>query len=163
MCNEDNSLVSTITLKGHVFGTIEYKNGVVTHFDFPNTILKTGKRVLPVVLTNQIGDTFALYVTKMLFGDGGTDGGVKKYVSAERNGLFGVVQLAKPVIATIDSLLPTQAAFTSVIRYEDAVGLTLNEMALQMSNGDLYSLVTFNDFTKTEDMQITYQWKIMVV
>lgn len=158
-----NDMSETITLKGHVFGQIEYKSGVVTHFDFPNTILKTGKRVLPITLTNQIGATFNMYVTKMLFGDGGTDGGVKKFVNSDRNGLFGVVQLSKPVIATIDTLLPTQAVFTSVVRYEDAVGLTLNEMGLQMSNGDLYSQVTFEDFTKTEDMQITYQWKIMVI
>ena len=153
-------MIETQSVKGHVFFDIEYKDGHKEKIDFPNTVLINGKRVAPLVLANQIGNTFDYYVTKMLFGDGGTDSGTKKYVSANRNGLFGVTRLAKPVVATIDNLLPTQVNFTSVVKFEDAVGVILNEMALQMSNGDLYSMTTFSDLTKTDEMQITITWQI---
>ena len=36
----------------------------------------------------------------------------------------------------------------------------LNEMALQMANGQLYSMTTFPDLNKTEDMQITFNWRL---
>ena len=94
----------------------------------------------------------------MIFGDGGTTAGVKKTVNASRTGLFGITQLTKPVTSIIDDLNPKQASFTSVITFEDINNVTINEMALQMSNGDLYSMVTFPDFTKTAEMQITWNW-----
>ena len=68
--------------------------------------------------------------------------------------MFGVTRLSKPALSNIDGAMPTQVIFTSVIKYDEVVGVTLNEMALQMANGDLYSMTTFSDLNKTEDMQI---------
>lgn len=153
-------MIETQSIKGHVFFDIVFKDGHCEKIDFPNTVLTNGKRVAPLVLANQIGDRFDYYITKMLFGDGGTDSGTKKYVAAGRNGLFGTTRLAKPVVATIDNLLPSQVNFTAVVKFEDAVGVTLNEMALQMSNGDLYSMTTFSDLTKTDEMQLTITWSV---
>ena len=121
---------------------------------------KNGRRVLALTLANQLGSEFQFYITRMLFGDGGTQGGVKKYVNGSRNGLFGVTRLSKPVLANLDSVIDTQVIFTSVITYEEAIGVVLNEMALQMANGDLYSMVTFSDFTKSAEMQVTFNWRI---
>jgi hypothetical protein len=153
-------LESRVDVYGHVFGVIDYKDGRSEKFDFPNTILRGGRRALALGLANQIGDAFEFYVTRMMFGDGGTFGGVKKFVNADRNGLFGVTRLSKPVIANIDINVPTQVIFTSVITFDEAIGVVLNEMALQMANGDLYSMVTFPDLSKTEEMQITWNWHI---
>ena len=99
----------------------------------------------------------------MLFGDGGTQSGVKKYVNAGREGLFGVTRLSKPVISSIDGSIPTQVILTSVIKFDEIIGVTLNEMALQMADGDLYSMTTFADLNKTEDMQLTLNWKLNFV
>jgi hypothetical protein len=99
----------------------------------------------------------------MLFGDGGTSGGVPKYVDTSRNGLFGITRALKPVIVTIDPTLPSQVVFTSVLDYEEANGFQINEMALQMNNGDLYSMSTFADLNKTSSMQITWNWKLSFV
>ena len=115
------------------------------------------------MLANQLGDTFSFYITRMIFGDGGTVGGVKKYVNSDRNGLFGTTRLSKPVLANIDGTLPTQVIFTSVILYAEAVGVALSEMAIQMSSGDLYSMTTFPDLTKTEEMQIMYNWRLSFI
>jgi hypothetical protein len=153
-------LESTVNVYGHVYGVIDYKDGRSEKFDFKNTILRGGRRALALGLANQIGDAFEFYVTRMMFGDGGTFNGVKKFVNADRNGLFGVTRLSKPVIANIDINVPTQVIFTSVITFDEAVGIVLNEMALQMANGDLYSMVTFPDLSKTEEMQITWNWHI---
>lgn len=138
----------------------EYKDGTREVIDVQNTVLRNGRRALARVLSNNLNEVFDFYVTRMLFGDGGTLSGVKKFVDAARQGLFGTTRLAKPVIANVDNSIPTQVIFTSVIAFDEAVGITLNEMALQMANGDLYSMTTFSDLTKTEEMQITFNWRL---
>jgi hypothetical protein len=149
------------------FGNIEiikeWKNGKKDYLNIKNTILHSGRRALALGLANGIGDSFQFYITRMLFGDGGTTGGEKKFVEANRNGLFGVVQLSKPVLANIDNAIATQVILTSVMSYDEAVGITLNEMALMMANQDLYSMTTFPDLNKTEDMQITFNWRISFI
>lgn len=149
--------------KGDVDLIIDYKNGKQETKYIRNTILRNGRRSLAKALANQIGAEFDFYITRMLFGDGGTNEGVKKYVNADRSGLFGVTRLSKPVLATIDPTIPTQAIFTTVITFDEAVGVVLSEMALQMANGDLYSMTTFPDLTKTEEMQITFNWRLNFV
>lgn len=152
--------LTSITPKGDVDIIIDYKNGERTSKYIKNTILRNGRRALALSLTNQIGSSYNYYITRMLFGDGGTQDGVKKYVNSDRNGLFGVTRLSKPVIATVDPTITTQAIFTSVMTFEDGVGVVFSEMALQMATGDLYSMTTFSDLTKTEDMQITFNWRL---
>lgn len=152
-----------IIAKGDVERIIKWKDGRRDHYSFHNTVLKGGRVALVKSLTNNIGSSYEFYITRMLFGDGGTQGGVKKFVDASRNGLFGVTRVSKPVISSIDPSVTSQAIFTSIIKFDEAVGVTLNEMALQMKNGDLYSLTTFPDLTKTEEMQITWNWRIQMV
>lgn len=150
-------------LTGEVEAIIDYLDGsrkIIGYDEIPNTVLKGGRQSLAKTLANKIGASFNFYVTRMLFGDGGTYNGVKKYVNYDRNGLFGTTRLSKPVLANIDSTTPTQVIFTSVIGYDEVVGVVLNEMALQMSNGDLYSMTTFPDLTKTAGMQITFNWRL---
>lgn len=152
-----------IQLTGDVQRIIEWRDGRIEEFEFRNTILKSGRQALAKVLAGDIGDEFAFYITRMLFGDGGTQGGVKKYVNAGRNGLFGTTRLSKPVISNIDNSVPEQVILTSVIRFDELVGVTINEMATQMANGDLYSMTTFPDLSKTADMQITWNWRFNFV
>lgn len=155
---EENTIV-----KGSVEAFIEWTDGRTETFNVSNVILKTGRQALAKVLAGDIGDAFSFYITKMLFGDGGTQGGVKKYVDAGRNGLFGVTRLSKPVISNIDNSVPEQVILTTVIRFDELVGVTINEMATQMANGDLYSMTTFPDLNKTEDMQLTFNWKYLFI
>lgn len=150
----------TIRPVGDVGILTEYRNGTREMLNVQNTVLLAGRRALTSSLAGNIDDTYQFFINRMLFGDGGTQGGVKKYVDAGRDGLFGVTQVSKPVLANIDSYIPTQAIFTSVIKFDEAVGITLNEMALQMANGDLYSMTTFPDLSKTSDMQITFNWRL---
>jgi hypothetical protein len=114
-------------------------------------------------MSGSVGNDFNFFVSRMLFGDGGTTGGVPKYVNTERNGLFGITRASKPVIATIDPSFPSQVTFTSVVSYSEANGYNLNEMALQMNTGDLYSMTTFPDLGKTALMQITFNWGLSFV
>lgn len=151
---------NSLRSKGDVEIIKLYRTGEEEIVDVRNTILLGGRRALASALANVLGGGFNFYVTRMLFGDGGTTEGVKKYVNANRNGLFGVTRLSKPTLANLDTSVPAQVIFTSVIRFDEGVGLTLNEMALQMANGDLYSMTTFPDLNKTEDMQITFNWRL---
>ena len=151
----------SLKVTGDVEIIVESKDGSTVVYDVKNTVLLTfWTSLLVKSLANSIGSTYDFYITRMIFGDGGTMDGVKKFVNAGREGLFGVTRLSKPAIANLDSTIPAQAIFTSVIRFEDAVGVTLNEMALQMANGQLYSMTTFPDLSKTEDMQINFNWRI---
>lgn len=155
-------MISTDQVKpvGNVWIIKDWKDGRRDITDVQNTVLLAGRRALANSLANSIGDSYQYYITRMLFGDGGTVDGVKRYVNAGRDGLFGTTRVSKPALSNIDGSIPTQVIFTSVIRYDEAVGVTLNEMALQMANGSLYSMTTFPDLNKTEDMQITFNWRL---
>jgi hypothetical protein len=149
-----------IRSKGDVEIITEWLDGRKEIREIRNTILLAGRRALASCLANAIGDSFKFFITRMLFGDGGTTEGVKKFVNANRQGLFGVTRLSKPVLANLDTSVPAQVIFTSVIKFDEAVGITLNEMALQMANGQLYSMTTFPNLNKTEEMQITWNWRL---
>lgn len=149
---------------GEVEMIIEYADGreplVKT---FKNSVVNTGRNALASTLANNIGDSFQLFISRMLFGDGGTVGGTPRYVTSDRNGLFGTTQASKPVIASIDPNNTSQVVFTSVLTYTDANGVNLNEMALQLNTGNLYSMATFPDMGKTSMMQITWNWRLSFV
>ena len=149
-----------ITCKGTVEIITEYENGLIENKLINNAVLKTGRNALTSALANNIGSSFDFYISKMLFGDNGTNGGVPKVVDTNRNGLFGVTRASKNVIASIDPVINSQVVFTSVLTSSDANGYTINEMALQMNNGDLYSMATFEGQSKTSSAQITFNWKI---
>jgi len=154
----------SIKIYGEVERIIEYKNSSRKDIlVFKNTILTTGRQAMARTLGNFVGDTPQFFITRMIFGDGGTQDGAKKYVNEGRNGLFGVTMLTKPVIASLDPDITTKVIFTSVINFDEANDVALNEMALQMASGDLYSMVTFNDLNKSSEMQITFNWRLNFV
>jgi hypothetical protein len=145
---------------GFVKGTIFYKNGNIEEINFKNAVLRKGREALAKSITNNIGESFNFYINRMIFGDGGTIGGAPRQVSTTRTGLFGVTRANKPLIAGVNSQIPYQAVFTSVLAYSDANGYLINEMGLQMNNGDFYSLATFPGLNKTEQMQVVWNWSI---
>lgn len=152
-----------VTCLGEVEMVIDYLDGRQEVQVVPNSVLRAGRSALASTLANQLGTEFSFYVTRMLFGDGGTKSGVKRYVDGDRNGLFGVTRLSKPVLSNLNTNSTTQVIFTSVINFDEAVGVVLNEMALQMASGDIYSMTTFADLTKTAEMAITFNWRISYV
>lgn len=156
--------VEQIKPVGVIQRTIEYNDGRPTEvITFKNTVLKNGRIALAKSLANEIGSTYDFYIVRMLFGSNGTAGGVPKYVDENRNGLYGLTTLSKPILSSLDPNQTTQVIFTSVIAYSEANGTPLNEMALQMNNGQLYSMRTFPDLTKTDHMQITWSWALNFV
>lgn len=152
-----------VTIKGVVQMITEFRDGTKETREFPNTILRKGREALARSLANDVGSSYDYFISRMLFGDGGTSGGTLKSVETQRNGLFGITRASKPVISNVDANIPSQVIFTSVLTFDDANGYAINEMALQMSNGDLYSMVTFADLNKTEVMQVTFNWRLSFV
>ena len=158
-----NEVNQTIAPMGEVEIIITYNDGREEEKIVHNTVLRKGREALAASLANEIGDAFDFYINNMLFGDGGTNSGVPKHVNSERNGLFGITRATKSAIATIDPNTPSQVVFTSILGFDDANGYTINEMALQMNTGDLYSMATFADLGKTSSMQITWNWRLSFV
>jgi hypothetical protein len=148
---------------GWVEAVIEYKDGRKDTLRFNNSVMRRGRAALAAALSNSLSDGFNFYVSRMIFGDGGTSGGVPKFVDTNRNGLYGLTRASKPVVASVDPTTPSKAVFTSVLTFNDANGYALNEMALVMNSGDLYSLATFPDLNKTDAMQITWSWSVNFV
>lgn len=151
------------TCKGTVEVVVDYKDGKRKVINFNNTILRTGRAALASALANRVGDDFDYFISKMIFGDGGVVGSVPKQVDDQRMGLFGSARVVRPVISTIDENNPTQVIFTSVIPYDEGNGYELSEMALQMNNGDFYSMATFGGISKTSSMQITWNWRLSFI
>jgi len=146
---------------GTIERIIEYRDGRREVTTFKNTVLQKGKEALAACLANNVGDQFDFFVGRMLFGDGGTVNGVPKIVGADRDGLFGITRVSKPVIASIPyQTSASQVIFTAVGGFDAWNGYPLNEMALQMNNGHLYSMATFADLNKTASFQITWNWSI---
>lgn len=146
-------------------------NGGIEVVEFRNTILYSGREALALSLANRTGGDFDFFVSRMLFGDGGANGGVPKAVQAERTALFGTTRVNKPVVANIDPNNRSQVIFTSVVSYDEGNGFNLNEMALQLhgsvlSGGNspsLYSMATFPGISKTSLMQLTFNWRISFI
>lgn len=157
--------------RGDVDVIVESSGREVDRLSFRNTILRTGREALALSLANRTGGDFDFFVSRMLFGDGGTNGGVPKSVQTDRTSLFGTVRVSKPVVANIDQNNGSQVIFTSVVSYDEGNGSTLNEMALQLHGsvppgGDspsLYSMATFPGISKTSLMQLTFNWRISFI
>lgn len=148
---------------GGIIATIEYKTKPKEVYRFPNTVLTKGREALANFLVDQNSQK-SVFVQTMLFGDGGVDKErIKKVVNIDRNALFGITRVSKPVVAQIDPMIHTQAIFTAVVTFEDANGFSLNEMALQLNTGDIFSMATFPDLGKTDQMQITFNWRLSIV
>lgn len=154
-----------IEVSGHVYLTIDYATGEQEKLDFKNQVLRLGRNALANVLTNNVSAAFNLYISRMIFGTNGTMSGTPREVEDTRTGLFGPVLLNKPVISNVNQSLPSQAIFTSVIAFNEAVGSSLSEMALLTADGNLFSMVTFGDVTKGSNplSQLTFNWEIMFV
>jgi len=147
--------------KGDVQALINFKDGRTETLEFRNAILDTGRQALARSLANAIDSDYDFFISRMMFGDGGTaPGGAPLKVQTNRNALFGTTRVSKPVIANIDANNNSQVIFTSVVSYDEGNNFTLNEMALRMNNGDLYSMATFPGITKTHQMQITWNWRL---
>lgn len=155
-------------VEGFVEFIIQHKNGYLERYSRKNTILRKGKEALAATLANsnislstgEPSDRNSFNISRMVFGDGGTVNNSPKTVPDSRTSLFGTKRISKPVIASIDPKVRTEVIFTAVATYSDGNGTIINEMALEMANGELYSMVTFPDLTKTSQIQITWNWRI---
>ena len=147
-------------MRGFAKINIEYKDGAKELLEVNNTILQLGKQALTKCLTNDVNDPYDFYIESMVFGTNGAVGGTAKYVDESRTGLFGTTLLTKSVISSIDTAAPSTAIFTSVVTFDEGNGSALNEMALKMKNGELYSMLTFPDVNKTSSIQLTINWYI---
>ena len=156
-------MIDPLSCKGNVTAVIEDRDGGLCRVEFRNAVLNTGKNALALSLANRLGSDFEFFISRMLFGDGGAVNNVPKSVHADRNGLFGTTRVNKPVVANIDPNNPSQLILTSVVSFDEGNGFSLNEMALQLHSGDLYSMATFPGISKTPQMQITWNWRLSFV
>lgn len=153
----------SLDCRGDVEALIGFKDGSSEKMAFRNTVLRTGREALVLSLANRIGDDFDFFISRMLFGDGGVVGTSPKTVPTDKNGLFGTTRVSKPVVANVDPNNGSQLILTSVVSFDEGNGFSLNEMALQMASGDLYSMATFPGITKTQQMQITWNWRLSFI
>src|SRR5262245_35473241 len=122
-----------LSIKGVVKRTI-YQADKAIETIFHNTLLDGGRRFLLESLLQ--GNRENIFINKMLFG-GGAAG---KQLHASQNELFDM-KIAKPVIGQKDPKEKNLLVFTAVVKNEELNGETLNEMALQLSNNDLYCML----------------------
>jgi|WetSurMetagenome_2_1015567.scaffolds.fasta_scaffold345849_2 hypothetical protein len=161
-----SEIIDTLRMKGEVEMTIEWDDGRIEKRHFSNTILKKGREAIVKSLANEFGDQYDYFISRMLFGNGGTVpavGGKPRYVNSERTGLFGTTIANKAVATIIDPNDPTQFVITAVLSRDDAADQVINEMALQMHNGELYSMATFAGVSKGSNMSIKWSWRLSMI
>lgn len=156
-------MIEYLKPEGLVEIIITYANGDQETVLGRNAVVRKAKEAHVLGLVNQIGDYWDFYIDKMLCGTNGTLGGVPKVVEDTRNGLFGTTLLSKSVASLVNPQVPTQAIFTTVITFAEGNGSTINELALQMKNGDLYSMITMPGIAKTSSAQLTINWRLSFI
>lgn len=152
-----------VKIRGDVDVTIDHSDGRQDKFTVQNAILVNAKNSHANALCNDIGQTFQYYISNMIFGTNGTLSGAPKSVDANRTGLFGSTLVNKAVMSTVNPQMLNQAIFTAVIGFDEGNGNIINEMALVMKNGDLYSMVTLGGISKDSTIQITFNWRLTFV
>ena len=150
-----------IKIKGFIQAKIKYKDtGKIETLKFNNQVLIHGRMFLANSL---LESDKKLWIANMLFGDGGSTKDGPKEVMAMQDKLNGVVRLRKPVVAQIDPEIPTQVIFSIIIGEEECNGCVLNEMGLELNNESLFSLSTFSDLNKTDQMEIAWSWFVCFI
>lgn len=153
--------MDVIKPKGFIKAKIRFKTtGETKIIEFHNMVLNGGKEFLAKSLL----EGSKPIVANILFGDGGTeDNGQPKEVSPNRDKLHGITRVKKPVVAQIDPETPTQVIFSVVIDENEGNEFPLNEMGLELSDGTLFSLSTFANLNKDDQMEISYWWFVSFV
>jgi hypothetical protein len=154
-------MIDVIKPKGFIRVKIKFKDtGETKVMEFHNMVLNSGKEFLAKCLLEGSKPIIA----NILFGDGGTeDNGQPKEVSPNRDKLHGITRVKKSVIAQIDPDTPTQVIFSMVIDENEGNEYPLNEMGLELSDGTLFSLSTFANLNKNDQMEISYWWFVSFV
>lgn len=154
---ENIKTIGQINLKiNHICGKREQRT-------FYNQLLNGGRKYLISNLIER-SPSQPIFIKNILFGNGGTTNGDDlQQVSPERETLFGVTKLKKQVVAQVNPDIPTQLLFTVVISEAEGNDFTLNEMGLELSDGTLFSLATFQDFNKTDQMELIWSWSVWFV
>lgn len=156
-------MIDEVKQRGEVEVIVDYKNGEKEVFVVKNAILQTAKNAQANALANIIGSSYQFYIDQMIFGTNGTLGGAPKVVEAARNGLFGSTLVSKSVTSIINPQILNQAIFTTIMGFDEGNGSVINEMALVMKNGNLYSMTTMGGISKNSTMQITFNWRLTFV
>ena len=156
-----NKISNEIEAIGNVYLTVLNDNGTTAKVKIKNKVLNTGVLAMVKALSNSFGGDFNLYISRMLFGTNGTSSGTPKVVEETRTGLFGTTAAAKSVVSNI-SVDGKRISFSATLLKTDMVGETLNKMALELADGNLFSMTTFGDISKTNTMQLTWDWEIYI-
>lgn len=126
---------------------------------FTNRVLRSGHTTLCKYLINEQEDK--PYISEIIFGDGGAEGRTPKKIHPDRKTLFGITKLNKEIVAQIDPEDLSTLVIAVVVEKNEANDCMINEIALKMSNGDLFSMATFSGFEKTEKMRLTWIWRVL--
>ncbi len=152
----------SINSKGFVEIVItDSKTGEILEIHKQNTVLLSGKTLMARSLAGEINDPFDFYVYSMEFGTGGLEGSTPKTVNSGLTSLYISSGIEVLVGRSWSNSYPTQAIFTGTLNTEIGNGLNINEAALKMANGDLFSMITFPSLSKTNSQQITLNWTVI--
>ena len=152
-------MIDYIKIRGYVVRKITYHDGRTECDSFSNTVLTTARIAGSASLVSKE----PLYITHMLFGDGGCDKQQVKPVISNQEWLNGVTRAKKTVTAQVSPESPTEAIFTASLDFEDANGFNINEMGLLTNTGKLYCMATFPDQGKTDMWRADWDWHVIFV
>jgi hypothetical protein len=138
------------------------QGGQKSQFSFQNQLLNGGRRFLISNLLQRPSST-SIFLKNMLFGDGGAVNDDVKPVVPEMEQMFGVTRMKKEAVVQINPEIPTQLLLTVIVPENEGNDFALNEMALELSDGTLFSLATFPSFNKTDQMELTWLWSVFFV
>lgn len=153
--------MESVKILGNINLEIEYSDGKKENLKFKNSPLRQGKSALAQFVCSK--DSERIWITDMIFGDGGVEKNDKKTVNPNRNTLFGVARVVKPVVCQLDPEDPTKVIVSTILEKDEGNDYVINEMALKLNTGDLFSMATFYNLNKNEQMKLKWTWELLFI
>lgn len=151
---------------GLVTSTLYVDDEMVDEKTFPNTVLRSGRRLLAAAMGgNLLSSGFDAFINRMAFGNGGTDMSNRAIKVPETATTFlGGASNIKDVVptkaimgqgdapsVTFNSLLP-QSALSN--------GTRVTQIGLMMANDSFYSITTWGGFEKDSSVSNSISWRL---
>lgn len=152
--------------KGTILCQVMQDDVQVQEFEFPNTVLRSGRRLLAAAMGgNLLGQSFDAYISQMAFGVGGLNNlnqviRVPETATTFLGGVGNILDVV-PVKAVMVPGDSPSVVFTGVLpKNATSNGQRITQIGLIMANGSFYSISTWGGFEKAVNVSASMSWRL---
>lgn len=151
---------------GIVFIQVENQHGVISEYEFKNTVLISGRRKLAMALSGNSGKQFDAYISHIAFGNGGTNSGViipvDETMSTFVGGSGNIIEIVPASCSMLNSI-GTTIVVTATVPNSKAFNVDkFDQVGLMLASGDMYAIATWNGADYNKNVGNTIKWNVTI-